>query len=625
MRILAIIGFCLLRSLPPAAVVIGTAILDPLNVTSATDRTSQDIFFRYIAPLYGMDQIPYGEKPLSPITVVILDDHFVESVRSSWPVPHRTLTFLLQAIYCHAPKAVFFDLLFSHEHSAERHTTEFIDYLKGGEALGDRVVGRCAKSTLDKDAFQNDQDYERALQELRERVLPLPPVYIGDLAPQKDYPVEGGTSVFKGLIDAGVRRLPTNWVADDGVYPLVVTLDDEATLGPSPAEDSKTAQEERKAAAAARRQEVEAVWSDTWSDNVGGRVPSVALALYADLGHRKFYDDLLSKKNEKGERSDELVAGQREKLIVEWGFYPRHLPGEAMNEHEYRLTVNEGEKEKKAYLQLRRFPDGCTTRPTDNVPRWLQGWWPDDPSATNEIGSRMESVWQFLQDTIGILNANPSRPRQACPYNQWVPGEAVLAARSSQQMATLGALFKDRAVMIGADIRGAPDLVQSPVHGQIPGVFLHAMALDNLIALGPDGYWRPMPTLALGHAEGRIKLEYAWPKLEKAATGLLEMTLLLLIFAISEGVARWQRHQGERWPEAVYAGVELLGHMTLVFGTVALLASLAFAPMNWLGLTALAVSKDVLKRILAPKVEAGEGVLLPSRFTNRRFNLFTRK
>ncbi|MEZ5931436.1 MAG: CHASE2 domain-containing protein [Alphaproteobacteria bacterium] len=602
-----------MRSLPPAVVVIGTAILDPLNVISATDRASQDIFFRYVAPLYGMDQVPYGKERLSPITVVILDDHFVESVRASWPVPHRTLTFLLQAIYCHAPKAVFFDLLFSHEHSAERQTEQFIDYLKGGEALGERVVGRCAKSTLDKDAFQNDEDYEKALQDLRARVLPLPPVYIGDLAPQKDYPVEGGSSVFQGLIDAGVRRLPTNWVADHGDYPLVVTLDDEAAFGgEAPAQDSVVKDGKPD------------IWQDIWPQNVDGRVPSAALALYADLGHREFLDELLRKKKN-DEPTAKLVASQREKLIVEWGFYPRHLPGEAMNEREYGLTVKVGEEEKKPYLQLRRFPDGCTTRPTDNFPSWLQGWWPGDASTMARLGSRTESVWQFLQDTIGILNANSSQPRQACPYNQWVPGEAVLAARTPEQMATLGALFEGRVVMIGADIKGAPDLVLSPVHGQIPGVFLHAMALDNLIALGPDGYWRPMPTLALGHAEGRIKREYPWPKLEKAATGLLEITLLLLIFAISEGVARWQKHQGERWPEAVYAGVELLGHMTLVFGTVALLASLAFAPMNWLGLTALAVSKDVLKRILVSKAEGGGSVQVPSRFANKRFIPFTKR
>jgi hypothetical protein len=38
--------------------------------------------------------------------------------------------------------------------------------------------------------------------------------------------------------------------------------------------------------------------------------------------------------------------------------------------------------------------------------------------------------------------------------------------------------------VLGADISGIPDMVQAPVHGQIPGAVWHAMALDNLVSLG---------------------------------------------------------------------------------------------------------------------------------------------
>ena len=41
-----------------------------------------------------------------------------------------------------------------------------------------------------------------------------------------------------------------------------------------------------------------------------------------------------------------------------------------------------------------------------------------------------------------------------------------------------------RVVMIGAYLRGFKDTVATPLHGDIPGVFLHAMALDNLLTKG---------------------------------------------------------------------------------------------------------------------------------------------
>jgi CHASE2 domain len=48
-------------------------------------------------------------------------------------------------------------------------------------------------------------------------------------------------------------------------------------------------------------------------------------------------------------------------------------------------------------------------------------------------------------------------------------------------------LLSGRIVVLGANITGIPDVLDAPVHGQIPGVVWHAMAIDNLLALGP-GY-----------------------------------------------------------------------------------------------------------------------------------------
>lgn len=556
-HLLSVVGFCFLRSVPPAVLVVATAVVNPLNVVSATDRASQDIFFRYIAPLYGAKH--------QPITVILLDDEFVKAIDSSWPVPHRTMTRFLKTLYCYGPSSIFFDLLFTHEHSKERQTAQFIDYLKPDEQLQEKIVEQCAKSFVDRERFKDDDDgyldqVSREANRLETEMLPLPPAFIGDLAPQTHYPVENGSAVFDKLIEAGVRRLPTNWVADDGAYPLVVTLNQEAAFG------AQTSDGEQD------------IWQNVWPDHVDGKVPSTALALYATLNEEQ---DL-----------EALIAEEQNQLIVEWGFYPRHLPKEAMTDLEH-----DDPKIRDDYLRLRRFPDNCHVRPDDL--KW---------SVLQPLARLKESLWQFLLDTIGVLNANPGQPRQTCPYNQWIPGEAVLFASGEAQQETLRALFEDRVVMIGADIKGAPDLVLSPVHGQIPGVFLHAMALDNLLERNIDGYWRPMPSLP--------QYSYVPAIVSEMSIGAsIEMALLWAIFAFSSLVALWRKRVGERLSEGVYTGIELLGHMALVFGTVATLAAYAIAPMNWLGLVALAVSKDLLQRFQLPKFEAGGIVRLRSKLT----------
>lgn len=53
-----------------------------------------------------------------------------------------------------------------------------------------------------------------------------------------------------------------------------------------------------------------------------------------------------------------------------------------------------------------------------------------------------------------------------------------------------GDLLEGRVVLVGSG-RGPddPDTVVTPLGGQVPGVLLHAMALDNLVRFGPEGYW----------------------------------------------------------------------------------------------------------------------------------------
>jgi CHASE2 domain-containing sensor protein len=67
---------------------------------------------------------------------------------------------------------------------------------------------------------------------------------------------------------------------------------------------------------------------------------------------------------------------------------------------------------------------------------------------------------------------------------------AGLGLRSGDLKRLLGG----KMVMVGGQFRASNDWVESPVHGQAPGVQYHAMALDNLIEDG-DEYRRNTSTL----------------------------------------------------------------------------------------------------------------------------------
>lgn len=77
-------------------------------------------------------------------------------------------------------------------------------------------------------------------------------------------------------------------------------------------------------------------------------------------------------------------------------------------------------------------------------------------------------VRQFLEKTD---------QRPLCPYHQTL-SMAQLGTLSEGELAPY---LAGRYVLVGANIPGFNDLADSPVHRLTPGIFMHAMALDNLL------------------------------------------------------------------------------------------------------------------------------------------------
>lgn len=159
-----------------------------------------------------------------------------------------------------------------------------------------------------------------------------------------------------------------------------------------------------------------------------------------------------------------------------------------------------------------------------------------EQSRISDIGHCPTSSGWFIDVGKQLLRAifwklgNSAIP--LCPYNLTLSA-SDLEVTSDEDRALVAELLKDRLVMVGANITSAADLVQSPVHGKIPGVYLHAMALDNLITVGMN-YDREFESL---------------PHVEFNCLDLIELALLGMIVLLKalHQRCREQQHGVDCW------------------------------------------------------------------------------
>jgi hypothetical protein len=74
--------------------------------------------------------------------------------------------------------------------------------------------------------------------------------------------------------------------------------------------------------------------------------------------------------------------------------------------------------------------------------------------------------------------------RENCPSTATIPAGLLLEPTEESDAAIEG-ILAGSVVLYGAFYYGAADAMNTPLHNDLPGVYLHAAALDNLITLGP--------------------------------------------------------------------------------------------------------------------------------------------
>lgn len=196
--------------------------------------------------------------------------------------------------------------------------------------------------------------------------------------------------------------------------------------------------------------------------------------------------------------------------------------------------------------------------------------------------------------------------KQDCPHTAVVKVRDLLNTNASDPEAR--ALFSGKLVLYGANIKGAGDEIVEPTHSaRMPGVYLHAMALDNLLVFG-DQYKRlneqaeiyALITLflifgltpALYSSFFKEKAKDERPHLESIQhediRHLCHFTLLILT-----GGLGWLLHK-------TYRLLRLLAKNALIFIVVLLVCAYFYffqnvAPMNWIKFIGVAIMYEVIE------------------------------
>lgn len=131
--------------------------------------------------------------------------------------------------------------------------------------------------------------------------------------------------------------------------------------------------------------------------------------------------------------------------------------------------------------------DGCNENKVDisrPAPAISVLWGAYPPSKSmNTI--KNDCDYSYFKDLkTGVLGDNSGAK---CPFHQVIFASHLKIKHLNGEFEELNELLNNKIVLYSVDYLGLGDYVDSPVHGNLPGVHFHAMALDNLISLG-DSY-----------------------------------------------------------------------------------------------------------------------------------------
>ncbi|MEI9990046.1 MAG: CHASE2 domain-containing protein [Rhizomicrobium sp.] len=164
---------------------------------------------------------------------------------------------------------------------------------------------------------------------------------------------------------------------------------------------------------------------------------------------------------------------------------------------------------------------------------------------------------------------------QPCAYHQMVSAADFFDTKPARE-AELERLVEGSYVLIGARVAGIGDEIVSPVNGKLPGVYLHAMALDNLLSFNAkpivfSSAYMPIQTVLIFLALVCGRLLYERRILPKtrpgAALALAERLGVIALFAILSALFLFVMLIEWHWPPYNWGAVFAVSTTEVLAGT----------------------------------------------------------
>lgn len=200
-----------------------------------------------------------------------------------------------------------------------------------------------------------------------------------------------------------------------------------------------------------------------------------------------------------------------------------------------------------------------------------------NPSAIGRLGTGLSHFFRaafraalYQPNAASGDSSDPLESR--CFYADTVIASHVMSGAIDAQLAPM---LRDRIVLVGASHARSADRHRIPQVGVVPGVYIHAMALDNLITQGPR-HVRQSPTIV-----------YA---LDAADLIELALTAFILVMAINFRAAA--KGDPARWRSPRLPLTIVVGGVALIGGAVVSMTLLHWPPLNVLGVAALLSSLE---------------------------------
>src|SRR5262249_38930098 len=188
-----------------------------------------------------------------------------------------------------------------------------------------------------------------------------------------------------------------------------------------------------------------------------------------------------------------------------------------------------------------------------------------------------------------------------CPSVEVIPASVLWSGDAGVARELLAGRF----VMVGAAVSGIADWHQSPVHGQVPGVVLHAMALDNLLSLGTryatelSGFVStaiaPVLLVVLAFGAPRVPLRWHERNARRLAAAALAIWLGLAGFLAWSGASAGTVFAAVAIGLALdlIAPMETFAYVLIVVWSAigaSTLLRIGIAPANWIGMILVAMA-----------------------------------